>query len=258
MPLRLSVQSLSSRLSVGLISTLLLIPVAQALPPNYTSLTPVIMASESGNEEGDWGEEHRGKQTSTGSRNDCPDVAADLTALIPTTKWGKTVSQSPTFWFYVPYTSEQIAFGKFILQNQQGFNQIEPIKFTVHQTPGFVSFTLPETTPPLELWTDYYWAFELYCSPTTRSPIYVAGWIQSVLPNGDINEQLYAETPQIYQVYWEKMIWFDAVNELIQQRLKQPNDRTLEAEWLRLLQDAGLDTEQLPTEPILGTVIMED
>lgn len=218
---------------------------------------PVVVASESGDEDSRWGKPHTGNQTGTGSRNDCPDVSASLIALMPNTNWGKTVSQSPTFWFYVPYTSEQIAVGEFVLQDAEGFDQIEPIQLTLPATPGLVSFTLPDTTS-LEVGTDYYWAFELYCNPHSRTPLYVEGWIQRVLPSGDMSEQLDAETTPMYRVYWENAIWFDAVNELAQQRLAQPTDGALEAEWLRLLQDAGLDTEQLPTEPILGTVIVEN
>lgn len=257
MRLRHLFQSLSSRLSVSLISVLIFIPIAQAFPPNHNASTPVMMASGSDDKDGDWGEPHTGSQTGTGQRNDCPDVSGSLTALMPKTNWGKTVSQSPTFWFYVPYSSEQIAVGKFVLQDEQGINQIKPIQFTLPETPGFVSFTLPETAPLLEVGTDYYWAFELYCHSKSRTPIYVEGWIQRSLANGDIGNQRDVEANQMYQVYWENRIWFDAVNELTQQRFKQPNDRALETEWLRLLQDAGLDTEPLQTEPILGTVIIE-
>lgn len=257
MRLRLSVQSLSSRLSVSLISTLIFIPVAEAFPPDHSLSTPVMMASESGNEDGDWGEPHTGSQTGTGQRNDCPDVNGSLTALIPKTNWGKTVSQSPTFWFYVPYSSEQIAVGKFVLQDEQGINQIEPIQFTLPETPGFVSFTLPETAPILEVGLDYYWAFELYCHPKSRTPIYVEGWIQRGIANSNMGNQGDVEANQIYQVYWENRIWFDVVNELTQQRLKQPTDKALEAEWLRLLQEGGLETEQLSTEPIWGAVVIE-
>jgi|GEM_PF-1314173 len=251
-------QLLSSRLSVSLISSLIFIPVAEAIPLHQSSSIPVMMASESGDEDEDWGKPHTGSQTGTGSRNDCPEVSGSLTALIPNTNWGKTVSQSSTFWFYVPYSSEEIAFGKFVLQDKKGIDLIEPIQFTLPETPGFVSFKLPETAPLLEVGTDYYWAFELYCNPKGRTPIHVEGWIQRVLTNSNMGNQPDTEATQMYQVYWEKRIWFDAVHELIQQRLKQPTDRALEAEWLRLLQDAGLDTEQLPTEPILGTVVIED
>ncbi|NER30377.1 MAG: DUF928 domain-containing protein [Symploca sp. SIO1C4] len=251
-------QSLSFRLLVGMISSLIFITVAEAFFPLHGLSKPVIVASESDDKDSDWGEPHTGSQTATGARNDCPDINSYLTALMPKTNWGKTVSQSPTFWFYVPYTSEQIAFGKFVLQDKEGFNKIEPIQFTLPETPGFVSFTLSETTPPLEVETDYYWAFELYCNPQNRTPLYVEGWIQWTLPSEDMNNQLDVGTTPAHQVYWKNAIWFDAVNELTQQRLMQPMDRVLEAEWLRLLQDGGLDTEQLPTEPILGAVIIEN
>ncbi|MGJ3249108.1 MAG: DUF928 domain-containing protein [Elainellaceae cyanobacterium] len=205
-----------------------------------------------------WGERHTGSQTSGDPRDECPQVDVPLTALMPDTHWGKSTSQTPTFWFYVPYTSQQIDRGEFVLQDAEGFDVIEPIQFALPATPGFVRLTLPESVPVLEAGVDYSWAFQLYCDRESRTPIFVEGWIQREIPTDEISNQLEAGLIPTYQVYWENGIWFDAVDALMQAWQEHPTNGVLETEWIRLLQEGGLDTEALPADPILGTVILSD
>jgi hypothetical protein len=51
-----------------------------------------------------------GRQKPGGSKGDCPVVETPLTALIPLPDqvWGLTTQEYPTYWFYIPYTANQI------------------------------------------------------------------------------------------------------------------------------------------------------
>lgn len=241
-------------------SNLTLISIATPIPhvlsyqlSSTFAKTPVSLEAKDNR----WGDPHTGSQTGGEARGDCPVVDIPLTALIPDTHWGKSISQTPTIWFYVPYSSEQITYGEFVLQDEQGFDVINPVQFTLPETPGFVGLALPESIPVLETETTYAWAFQLYCNSAERTPVYVEGWIQRVTPTEEISSQLDEETTPTYQVYWENAIWFDAVDELIQQRLAQPSNRVLQAEWIQLLEDGGLDITDLSAAPILGLVLVE-
>jgi len=241
----------------SLASASITISAAEALIQEAT-LASAQRSTSIENKDNPWGPPHTGRQTSGDPRDDCPNVDKSLTALMPSTHWGTTTTQTPTLWFYTPYSAEQIDRGEFVLQDAEGFNVIEPVRFTLPGTAGFVSLTLPEINPPLAVETDYRWSFELYCDSENRTPIFVEGWIQIQGSNTSIAEMLDAEGLPPYQVYWENTVWFDAVNALAQQRLAQPTDTTLGADWLRLLEDGGLEAENLLTPPILGPVIQQN
>lgn len=223
------------------------------IAPNST-----FSSAASGNKDNHWGDSHSGRQTSGGPRDDCPSVDKALTALMPSNNWGIATTQTPTLWFYNPYSAEQINHGQFVLQNAQGFDVIDPIGFSLPETPGFISVTVPVSDLALESGTEYYWALELYCDSDNRTPIYVEGWIQPESPSLETTESLEEGELPAYQIYWENRIWFDAVNELAQLRLNQPLDEALETEWLRLLEDGGLDPESLVGESLVGPVSIQD
>ena len=53
--------------------------------------------------------------TNSGSRDDCPIEAKRITALIPKTNWGNTLSERPKFWFYIPHEQGRLTL---ILRNK--------------------------------------------------------------------------------------------------------------------------------------------
>ncbi len=200
------------------------------------------------------GEGRPGRRTGGGSRSPCPVKERSLTALMPVTNWGKTVSSRPTFWFYVPYAAQQVAAGEFVLQ-EEGGKDIYRTNFTLPETPGFVSVSIEATQPHLEINKWYRWYFKVYCGQDKSSPpIFVEGWVQRVEMTPALQSQLKQATSREYAVYAANFIWYDAINELAKLRLVQRSNTTLDNDWYNLLKSGEIDLEEISREPIVGSV----
>lgn len=194
-----------------------------------------------------------GNRAGGGSRSPCSSTSIPLTALTPVTNWGKTVSPTPTFWFYVPYSPDEAHSGEFVLQDEK-YNDVYRTRFTLPPTPGFVSLTIPSTQATLETDKWYFWSFKLYCGEKPSStPIFVEGWVQRVALTPELETQLKAATRD-YAVYSANGIWYDAVASLAALRLANTQNVLLDGEWAQLLRSRGVDLNQLTQEPIIGEV----
>ena len=93
----------------------------------------------------------------------CPTVDPKMTALVPE-EMGLTVSNSPTFWFYIPYNSQEVQTGEFVLQDEKGEKDIYRTTFKFSDTPGIVNLPLPENLPKsLEIERPYLWSLVVFC-----------------------------------------------------------------------------------------------
>lgn len=194
-----------------------------------------------------------GGRTGTGSRGNCPSVNLPLTALIPTNNQGLTVAEYPQFWIFVPYKSNNIVSGEFVLQDETN-NDVYRTNFTLPATPGIVTIGLGKTTP-LQINKNYQWYFKLYCSQQKLSnPLFVKGWIQRIAINRDLERQLKAAvTPQQrFIIYYQNNIWYEAVTELAKYQLLKSHNNSLLSDWDNLLKRVGL--EYLISQPIVGEV----
>lgn len=199
------------------------------------------------------GEGRPGRRSGGGSRSPCPAIEPSLTALMPATNLGKTVAERPTFWFYVPYSSQQAPAGEFVLQGKGG-NDLYRTRLTLPQTPGFVSFSTPPTAAPLEVNQSYRWYFKLYCqSQPASAPVFVDGWVQRVELTPELESQLRSAKAQDYAIYAANGIWYDALAHLAELRLSNPANTRLEQEWAKLLGARGIGLAQLRREPIAGS-----
>lgn len=213
-----------------------------------------------------------GNRTGSASRSPCPYTNPPLTALMPIINRGKTVAERPTFWFYVPYSSQQVSSGEFVLQEVQGeepnyvYRDVYQISFTLPKTPGLVSFKIPATKPALEIDKKYSWSFKLYCQPQEESasdavstpPVLVQGLVQRVKPTPELERQLKAATEPEYSVYTSHFIWYDAVDSITKLRITQPANAKLTDDWINLfklkgIEGADLDPQKLK-QPIAGSV----
>lgn len=199
------------------------------------------------------GDGRPGRRAGGGSRSPCPSVDLPLTALMPATNWGKTVSERPTFWSYVPYSSQAVPVGEFSLQDEQG-RDVYRTPFTLPETPGLVSFSIPTTAAPLEINQWYRWYFKLYCEPQKLSTsVFVQGWVQRVALTPALESQLKVTTPQEYTAYATHLIWYDALSRLAELRFTKPSDAALEQNWAKLLSTKGIGLEQLHRQPLAGS-----
>lgn len=202
-----------------------------------------------------------GRKGGTGSRGDCLTNGMPLTPLAPASNMGLTVNEYPTFWFYVPYKPDQAISGEFSLQDEQN-NDVYRTPFTLPETPGIVSISLPSTKAPLKIDNSYRWYFKLYCplqkSSESSSPAFVQGWVRRVSLNDlnyhNIGTQLKAGKTPLDRIalYAENGIWHETLTGLAELRLNKPQDVTLDNAWADLLKTVGL--EKLFQEPILGPV----
>lgn len=207
------------------------------------------------------------REGGAGRRGNCPVTEFPLTALMPISNWGKTVAEHPTFWFYVPYTPEQAPIGEFVLQEDEGRKDesrkdedrkdIYRVPFTLPQTPGFVSFSVPPTQNPLEVGKSYRWYFNLYCDRyQSTSPDFVQGWVQREALTPALDEQFKAAKPRQDRIYVDNLIWFDAIAHLANLRLSNSTDTSLNRDWNKLLGAKGVDLKLPSQAPMAGSVTL--
>lgn len=206
-----------------------------------------------------------------GSRSDCIVTAIPLTHLVGHYgSWDLTLTtqEYPTFWFYVPYTSEEATSGEFSLQDSGASEKYWRAEFELpgnsnQATPGIVSITLPETVEPLEPNRQYQWFFDLNCPTpetvsnerTTTASVY--GLVERRNPS-DVNPDFEAELNEathpleMAEVYANNGIGFDALTQFAQVRLDYPDSEPLNEEWRRFLTSMGFG--HVSEEPLSGSV----
>lgn len=198
------------------------------------------------------GDGRPGRRAGGGSRSSCPSTQIPLTALIPAKNIGTTVSDRPSLWFYVPYAPQQATSGEFVLQDKQE-NDVYRQTFNLSQTPGLVSFKLPQSAPPLAINQSYRWYFKLYCDDSLTTANFVEGWIARTPLPPDLETRLKSEQSPAYLEYGSNSIWFDSLDSLAQLRLKKDNPQ-LQNDWNKLLGAEGVKLDRLSDQPLLGKV----
>ncbi|MFE4106547.1 DUF928 domain-containing protein [Almyronema epifaneia] len=147
----------------------------------------------------------------------------NLVALLPTANIGQTTKAYPAFWFYVPVGQNADAnHAQFDLLDGETLEPIftRPIRFELPETPGIVGFSLPESSPPLQIGKNYIWFFSVECSEVdaSRNPV-VFGEIERVEASAELNQQL-ATTPdaQDYGIYAEFGLVYEMLTSLVEHR----------------------------------------
>lgn len=200
----------------------------------------------------------RGRPTrrrAIGSRNDCPATDKPLTALIPENKVGKVVEANPTFWFFVPYESNKIPRGEFILQDE-AHNNVYKTEFSIEKGKGIVGVSLvSDNTYTLKTNKTYQWYFKLYCDGDKSSiPIYVHGWVQRIALQPQQQTQLsrFKSPRQRIAFYAQNGIWYSALTESAKLCLSNFQNKNLAKDWIQLLKNVGL--QDVSDKPIVGNI----
>ncbi len=186
-----------------------------------------------------------GHSVGMASRDNCPAVVTPLTAIVPSQKGvgGLTTSQRPTFWFYVPYTKELAKSMEFSLQDDKGDDIYRENALALPEKPSVIG-VIPSTVVPLQVGKTYRWYLKLRCNQQQAEsvPIYVTGYIQRVNLDSSVMQQLQAADPQQkVAIYAQFGYWFDSLDMLAQERLANPSNPSLAADWRILLQSVQLD-----------------
>jgi hypothetical protein len=183
------------------------------------------------------------------SNDKCPPVAQPLTALIPVYEmnsdrtrpsWALTVSDRPTFWFYVPYTLTQALPVKFVLQDHQD-NEIYSTSLTQSgSSPGIVNVQLPATIPPLKSGEQYRWYFLIQCDSIGT---HVEGVVERQPLTPEIQRQLQGKgLKEQAEIYAANGIWYDALTTLAELRRNKSSTPDALLDWQGFLQSAGFET----------------
>ena len=207
-----------------------------------------------------------GRQRGAAGRGNClNNVTIPLTALVPsvtksikngqqsivaTNVWGLTVKEHPTFLFYVPYV-QRSAVAEFVLQDSED-NDVYRAQVTLPSTPGIVRMKLPLESAPLAVNKMYHWYFKVRCQQNMASPVFVEGWVQRVILNPTVTNQIATAKSLQQQValYAEHGIWYDTAALLAQIRLQNLEDTTAKANWYSILE--AIDLSTLASESIKG------
>lgn len=178
----------------------------------------------------------------------CQNTSKSLTALIPAQNPVLTTREHPTLLLYVPYSSEQVRYGEFsVLVWPEEKQRIYKTRFTLPQTPGIVSITLPSLPEyALEEGQYYHWYVKLYCkgNKSSQPDFDINGWMQRVALTPERERQISAATPDV---------WYDASANLAEKLRISPDDEMLKNNWVELLK--FINSEDLAQEPIVGSVI---
>lgn len=188
----------------------------------------------------------------------CPNAEGKppLTALIPATNVGLTVSDRPTFWFYVPYPPTLQRPVEFVLYGKNN-DEVYKTSFQLQNTPGIVSLSLPETVPPLESGKKYRWRFSFLCNLANRAETrFVEGWVQRDTPSPALQRQLEATSMRDrIALYAANGFWYDTLSAIAQLIRNSPPDATLPANWASVLQSVGLGN--ITSAPIVACCTRE-
>ena len=187
-----------------------------------------------------------------GRRDPCILGEKTLTALIPVTDKklpGLTVAADPTLFFYIPSTRETVETLDFILQDKQ-----ENIRYQttlrVPDNPGIISLKIPESAR-LQVGNSYFWTLSINCQiAQSDGYIYVNGIIQRVRLTPELDAKLAAAEPrEIPTIYANAGIWHETLSSLARLRQNNPQDKTLENNWVRMLESVGLGS--IAEEPLI-------
>jgi hypothetical protein len=169
---------------------------------------------------------------------------------VPKNKIGRTVSDYPTFFFYLAQTDAKLA--EFILEDESG-NQIYQQELTIQNLSGVIGVSIPANTtvPPLEVGKSYTWKFSVVCDAEDRSSDQLeSGIVRRVELSADILRQLETADPrQKTFIYAENGIWQDALSNLAAARRANPNALVFQTDWESLLDSVTLG--EIAKEPIV-------
>ncbi len=171
-----------------------------------------------------------------------------LTALLPPTKQGNTVSPRPTIFVYLPPIGAEEVF--FSLQDEEG-NPFYYTTLKVSPDGGTIGITLPKEAPELEIGKNYLW----YLAPIEPGGILkpdnyaVVGWIKRV--ESTVNEEALASSPVALATQYAKAgVWYDTLKVLAKAKQSQPDNEAFATEWHDLLKQVGL--EEIASQPLVN------
>jgi hypothetical protein len=169
-----------------------------------------------------------------------------LTAFVPKTNGGQTISNGPTFWVYIPSPSDQVYIGEFLLlDNNDEIIYQKPV--TLPQQAGIIGLELPKTVIPSE--GEYNWYFRIYDNQDNLS-LFVRAVVELIQLEPEIIQQIQmaSSSQERLNLYAEHGLWYDIITLLAQEQ---------GSAWVDLLESEPMNLGDFAEEPIFRTVLPE-
>jgi HPt (histidine-containing phosphotransfer) domain-containing protein len=176
-----------------------------------------------------------------GSRGSC--LIANqppLTALVPVDSTGYTLSQSPSFWFYQPYSLGKGQGLEFVLKDSQD-NLVHSQAIADQDiAAGLIQLSLPESVV-LAPDQSYEWYVLVRCDATNAERfVFVNGAIRR-LERPDLQNRIGTLPSAAHaNLYLTENLWYDAVDAAATQLQNAPQNSDFQQQWTQLLETVGL------------------
>jgi hypothetical protein len=187
-----------------------------------------------------------GRQEGGAKRDRCPTVSNPLMAIAPVDVKGnllvgRTISERPVFWFYVPYSPNAVRRAEFVIIDEKE-EDFYSATFPLDQQPGIANLQLPSTIQPLKNGKKYQWVFSVICNPTNRSgDATVNGWIEKVSVNESLKISLKNATQKdLITIYSDSGLWNDTLTALANFGKLNPDNNEFQSGWIALQKQFGL------------------
>ncbi|NES22964.1 MAG: DUF928 domain-containing protein [Symploca sp. SIO3E6] len=156
-----------------------------------------------------------------GSRDGCEVEGVEgveripLTALVPLSHVGQTVSTRPTLAWFVPNSTRKPMQLRLHKYDSDGTPQPIGEVISMESSPGIMAFTLPENGPELKVGQTYLWQVSIICNPDKESSILIAEEDIQVVEKPSDWENMLLNRSSASDFYADEGLWYDALNEAI-------------------------------------------
>lgn len=161
-----------------------------------------------------------------------------------------TMSEYPTFLFYVPYSQSQVRYGEFSIHEWPNEEASRPYSanFSFPPTPGIVSLSVPSNSGyKLTDGKDYRWRLKLYCGPGNTASDYV-------IVRGTMRKITRSTEAEAFVSEFAPEVWYDSVASLATE-LQSSNSSSLRNQWsnlMNLIYFEDADSSEFTPELIRG------
>lgn len=196
-----------------------------------------------------------GRREGGGTRGlECPTATTALTALIPQSTMGQTISATPTFFYYLPIALDKTV--QFELADERDKTLYKKSFRMVTSRAGIVSVRLDSdgNSPALEVGKNYQWYFTIKCNPkNSTDDVLVSGWINRTALVPTVKTELDRSPDRRAKliIFAQQGLWYEYLATLAQLRIESPNDASLALKWLEVLNSVELG--KIAQEPLVAS-----
>ncbi|NER96195.1 MAG: DUF928 domain-containing protein [Symploca sp. SIO1B1] len=150
-----------------------------------------------------------------GSRDGCAGGGMPLTALVPLTHVGQTVSTRPTLAWLVPDNTRKPM--ELRLHEYDSEGTLQPIGevISLESSPGIMTFTLPEDGLELKVGHTYRWQVAIICDPDQPASDLIAREDIQVVEKPSDWENTLSDRANLSDFYADEGLWYDALQEAL-------------------------------------------